>query len=203
MTDTVKRTGGGDLASVDLTEEKRWSHWMQILQRITDDTLPYYPKTVLVFGSTARYLAREPVNHFPKDIDLVVVAGNFPYKTTHTDYGVPVESHHYRVDQIVAIAKILRYDPKAIALPKLYGKMFLKRHCIDVIVAAMLLGPAYGRFGIEQIEVDGMLDARDYSVHRVLYGEQWWARLCEYACDRRGPIKRFSDKIVQQYEFKE
>jgi len=187
---------------MDLTEENRWSEWMRILQRVKTDVIPYYPKTVLVFGSTARYMAREPVNHFPKDIDLVVVAGNLPYKAIHTDYGVPVELHRYHVDQIVAIAKILRYDPKAIALPKLYGKLFLKQHCIDVIVAAMLLGPTYGRFGIEQIEIDGLPDTRDYSVHHALHGEKWWARLREYACDRRGFIKRYSDKMVQQYEFK-
>jgi hypothetical protein len=77
-----------------------------------------------------------------------------------------------------------------------------KEHAIDIIAAAMLLGPEYGSFGIEQIEIDGITDRRDYSVHRVLMGKNWWTRLRQYATERRGPLMRFTDKIVDAYEFK-
>ena len=72
-----------------------------------------------------------------------------------------------------------------------------------VIAAAMMLGPAYGEFGIEQIEINGIIDTRDYSIHRVLMGGGWWARLCRYAAERRGPLMRFTDKMVRNYEFEE
>ena len=71
----------------------------------------------------------------------------------------------------------------------------------DVIVAAMLLGPAYNEFGIEQIDIDGLTDTRDYSIHRVLTGDAWWQRLRRYACERRGPLMRFTDKIAHNYAF--
>lgn len=186
---------------MDPEDEKKWAVWERALERIRADVVEYHPKTVLVFGSTARYMNGKPVDHFPRDIDLLIVTGNPPYKIGHTDYGAPVELHHYRVDQVVTIAKILRYDPRPVALPKLYGRLFLKRHCIDVITAALLLGPDYGHFGIEQIDIDGLPDSRDYSVHTVLCGERWWARLRRYARDRRGLVQRWSDKIVGRYEF--
>ena len=66
----------------------------------------------------------------------------------------------------------------------------------------MMLGPGYGDFGIEQIEIDGITDTRDYSIHRVLMGDAWWERLCRYALERRGPLMRFTDKIVGSYDFK-
>ena len=39
--------------------------------------------------------------------------------------------------------------------------------------------------------------------HKILYGEKWWWYLSEYARERRGALKRFSDKIVGRYEFED
>ena len=79
----------------------------------------------------------------------------------------------------------------------------MKQHSKDVIAACLLLGPDYNQFGIEQIEIDDLPDPRDYSVHKVWHGVKWWEKLSRYAKNRRGPLKRFSDKIVRQYEFEE
>ena len=134
-------------------------------------------------------------------MDILFVGNNPPYKVERKDYGVAVQFNRMPVDQIVAIAKSLRYDSKVSALSKLYSKNVMKLHSIDVIAACLLLGPKYNDFGIEQIEVDGLVDKRDYSVHQVLFGQRWWSRLREYASERRGPWKRFSDKIVQNENF--
>jgi hypothetical protein len=112
-----------------------------------------------------------------------------------------VEVNLFKIHQLTEIAKSLRYDTKPVALSKLYGKNLFKKHARDVIAACLLLGPAYNEFGIEQIEIDGLRDKRDYSVHHVLSGKAWWERICTYAKERRGPLKRFSDKIVENYEF--
>jgi hypothetical protein len=77
----------------------------------------------------------------------------------------------------------------------------VKQHSIDVIAACLLLGSRYNEFGIEQIEIDGLIDKRDYSMHRVLQGEDWWNRLRNYALERRGPWRRFADRMVQNEEF--
>jgi hypothetical protein len=103
--------------------------------------------------------------------------------------------------QFVDIARSLRYDSKAVALSKLYGSVLAKQHAKNVIAACLLLGASYNDFGIEQIEVEVGVDKRDYSIHRVLVGKQWWRRISDYARERRGPLKRFSDKLVSQYEF--
>jgi hypothetical protein len=101
----------------------------------------------------------------------------------------------FRVDQITALAHSLRYDSKLIALSKLYSKNVAKGHARDVIAAALLLGSGYGAFGIEQIEIEDQTDGRDYSLHRVLMGEEWWHQLTIYARKRRGPWKKYSDRL--------
>ncbi len=156
----------------------------------------YHPKALILFGSFARYLIDGPTDHMPNDLDLLVVTANLPFMVTHTDYGCPIELHRFTVDRMVGIARSLRYDSRPVALSKLYGRNVMQRHAIDVIAAAMMLGPNYGDFGIEQIEVNGHSDPRDYSVHRVLTGKRWWTRLCDYATQRRGPLLRFSDKLA-------
>lgn len=176
-------------------------HRVHVIQQITDDLKGYYPKTVLLFGSMARYLAGDRSGHFPNDIDLLVVGDNPPLAVESKDYGCMVEVNLFKIHQLTEIAKSLRYDTKPVALSKLYGKNLFKKHARDVIAACLLLGPAYNEFGIEQIEIDGLRDKRDYSVHHVLSGKAWWERICTYAKERRGPVKRFSDKIVENYEF--
>ena len=161
----------------------------------------YHPKALLLFGSFARYLAGEPNDHTPNDLDLLVITDNPPLMVVNTDYGCPVELHRFTVDRIVGIARTLRYDSRPVALSKLYGRVVVKQHAIDVIAAAMMLGPTYNDFGIEQIEINGITDTRDYSHHRVLMGEVWWERLCRYAAQRRGPWLRFSDKLAHSDVF--
>lgn len=164
--------------------------------QITADIKDYHPKALLLFGSSARYLAGDPGDHFPNDLDLLVIANNVPFTVMNKDYGCTLELHRFTTDRIVGIARSLRYDSRPVALAKLYSRVLTKKHAIDVIAAAMMLGPAYGDYGIEQIDIDGITDTRDYSIHRVLMGEAWWKRLCRFAVQRRGPLMRFSDKIV-------
>jgi hypothetical protein len=106
-----------------------------------------------------------------------------------------------RTHVLVEIARSLRYDSRPVALSKLYGNQLIKQQANRVIAASLLLGPDYRSFGIEQIEVDGLEDPRDYSVHQVLLGRAWWRQIVEFARERRGPFKRFSDKIVQRDVF--
>ena len=172
------------------------------LALLTRDLIQEHPKALLLFGSMARYMVGQTLEHMPKDLDLLMIGGNFPAEVQARDYGTAFELHYFSVSRVVEIAKSLRYDSKAIALAKLYSKTIVINHAKNIIVASLLLGPSYGEFGIEQIEVDGLTDKRDYSIHRVLYGESWWRRLTQYARQRRGPIKRFSDKLagVDQFE---
>jgi hypothetical protein len=170
---------------------------LSAITRITADMKDYHPKALLLFGSFARYLAGEPADHLPNDLDLLAITNNSPFKVTNSDYGCPVELHRFTVDRIVGIARSLRYDSRPVALSKLYGRVLVKKHAIDVIAAAMMLGPTYKEFGIEQIEINGITDRRDYSIHRVLTGETWWKRLSRYAAQRRGPLMRFSDKLAR------
>ncbi|MCB2145438.1 MAG: nucleotidyltransferase domain-containing protein [Deltaproteobacteria bacterium] len=174
---------------------------LSAIERIKADLIDYHPKALLLFGSLARCLVGEPGDHLPNDVDLLVVTNNTPFLVMKTDYGCAVELHSFPVNRIVDIARSLRYDSRPVALSKLYSRVLAKEHAIDVIAAAMMLGPAYGDFGIEQIEINGITDTRDYSIKRVLMGEAWWRHLCRYACERRGPLMRFTDKIVRNYDF--
>lgn len=184
-----------------MESDTRLATMLQVIERIKAALVDYHPKAALVFGSLARSLAGDPGDRPPNDIDLLVVTNNTPFILMQTDYGVPVELHSFTVDRMVGIAKCLRYDSRPVALSKLYGRVLAKEHAIDVIAAAMLLGPGYGTFGIEQIDIDGIADNRDYSIHRVLTGNEWWARLCRYARQRRGPLKRFVDKVAHTDDF--
>ena len=171
-----------------------------VVQQIALDLEVYYPKTVLLFGSAARLMgsAGEGV---PNDIDMIFVGNNQPFRPLNKTYPLPLELHHIRVHRMVEIARVLRYDAKPIALSKLYGTTLARQHSIDIILAAMLLGPSYNDFGIEQIAIGNDLDERDYSFHQVLFGDAWWQRLTRYARETRGLLGRFSDKIVHRYEF--
>ena len=171
------------------------------LEQLSEDIQEYYPKAVLLFGSLARWLAGIKAERPPNDMDILVVGNMSPFKVERKDYGVPMQLNRLPVDQTLAIAKSLRYDTKVAALSKLYSKNVMKQHSIDVIAACLMLGPQYNEFGIEQIEIDGIIDKRDYSVHRVLVGQDWWQRLVAYAQERRGPWKRFSDRIVLNDNF--
>jgi hypothetical protein len=175
----------------------RWA----VITQVTEDLRQYYPSTAVLFGSMARCLAGIETDNIPKDIDIMVVGNNPPTGIERKEWGYPVELHRFQRYQFIDIAKSLRYDTKPIALSKLYSSVLAKQHARNVIAACMLLGPSYNDFGFEQIEVDTGIDERDYSIHRVLIGKDWWQKISAYARERRGPLKRFSDKLVRQYEF--
>lgn len=172
-----------------------------VVRQIVDELKAYYPKVVLLFGSAACLLSGDGGVDAPNDIDMIFVGNNVPFQPLKATYALPLELHHIRVERMVEIARTLRYDPKPVALSKLYGTTLARQHSIDIIIAALLLGPAYNDFGIEQIADGNQLDVRDYSLHRALDGEGWWCQLTRYARERRGILGKFSDKVVHRYEF--
>ncbi|MDJ0783966.1 MAG: hypothetical protein QNJ22_18490 [Desulfosarcinaceae bacterium] len=172
-----------------------------VVTEIVTQLSDYHPRAALLFGSMARLAAGAAVDHFPRDIDLLLVGNNTPFDLIQRSYAHPVEWHCFRIEEMVGVARCLRYDPKPLALTRLYGRNVAKQHARDVIAACLLLGPGYRDFGIEQIEIEGREDTRDYSVHEVLRGESWWRRLSAYARQRRGPFWRFSDKLAGTYLF--
>jgi hypothetical protein len=174
-----------------------------ILTDIVRDLNDHHPRVVLLFGSMARMLAGMETVHFPHDIDLLVVGDQIPVSLEKKDYGFPTEMIRMRTHTLTEIARSLRYDSRPLALAKLYGKQLTQQHAAPVIAACLLLGSAYRAFGIEQIELDGLEDQRDYSVHQVLLGRRWWRKIVAYARERRGPLRRLSDKIVQRNIFED
>jgi hypothetical protein len=169
---------------------------LAVLPRIVRDLEKHHPRAVLLYGSMARWRTGYATDTMPGDIDVLVVGDQTPVGVEAWDYGYPTEIHRMRVHTLTEIARSLRYDTRPIALSKLYGNQLIKQHADKVVAACLLLGPDYRSFGIEQIEVDGQEDRRDYSVHEVLLGQEWWQKVVDYTRERRGPLRRFSDKIV-------
>lgn len=188
-------------ANMDHDHEEKLRSCQAVVETIVRRLPDYHPKAALLFGSLARLTAGLHVDHFPRDIDILLVGNNRPLDLNHKSHLHPVELHHYRIEEILGVARCLRYDPKPVALTRLYTRNVVKQHARDVIAACLLLGSAYGEFGIEQLEIDGHVDTRDYSVHQVLFGDAWWRRLCAYARQRRGGLLRFSDKLAGTYAF--
>lgn len=174
---------------------------MDVLHKIVAELETYHPRVVLLFGSMARLRAGIDTSHMPNDMDLLVVGDQIPAVFETKYFGYPTEITRMRTHTMTEIARSLRYDSRPVALSKLYGNQLIKKQASNVIAASLLLGPGYRAFGIEQIEVDGREDERDYSVHQVLFGDNWWRQIVDYARERRGPLKRFSDKIVQREMF--
>lgn len=155
-----------------------------------------HPKAILLFGSAAAFLEDPTAHPPPNDLDILLVADNPLPDMDFADLNPPVELHRFRIGDAMAVARCLRYDTKALALARLYTKNLAKQHARDVILASLLLGPSYNDFGIEQIDVGGRPDTRDYSRHRVLYGHDWWRRLSAWARQRRSLFERLADKSV-------
>ena len=174
---------------------------LETLPRITHDLTVHHPMAVVLFGSLARHLDGLPLEQPPQDIDILVVGDNVPPTIAKKYQDAPLELLRFRVHPFLALARSLRYDPKPMALARLYSQQLAHQHARSVIAACLLLGPGYRQFGIEQIEIDGLEDTRDYSIQQVLFGEQWWHQISNFARERRGPLKRFSDKIVGNDRF--
>lgn len=159
------------------------------------------PRAVVLFGSVARLAAGAVPERPPRDLDLFLVGDTPPVAVEAGDYGVPLQLHRLRIRECVELARTLRYDPRPVALAKLYAHQVMRGEAVRVIAACLLLGSGYRAFGIQQIEVDGREDTRDYAAQRVLQGRRWWGRLQAFAQDRRGPWKRFSDRLVEEDRF--
>jgi hypothetical protein len=185
------------LALVDRSMKGQFYQQQAILADIVGDLKRHHPKVVLLFGSMARMLTGMVAVPPPNDIDLLAVGDQIPAFLETKDYGFPTELIRMRTRTLTEIARSLRYDSRPVALAKLYGHQLAKQHAIPVIAACLLLGETYRSFGIEQIELDGREDKRDYSVHQVLLGQAWWRQLVAYTRERRGPLKRLSDKMVR------
>jgi hypothetical protein len=177
--------------------EGQFNKQQEIIAAIVGDLKRHRPKAVLLYGSMARMLAGMEMREPPNDIDLLVIGDQIPVTMETKDYGFPTEMIRMRTHSLTEIARSLRYDSRPVALAKLYGHQLAKQHASPVIAACLLLGETYRLFGIEQIELDGREDPRDYSVHQVLLGHAWWRQIVLYARERRGPLKRLSDKIVR------
>ena len=160
--------------------------------RLFDDA----PRAVVLFGSAVDFLSAGGRGRPPNDIDLFLVGDWPPPQNLPGDPRFPPEVHRLRTAEAVEIATMLRYDARPVALARLYTDNVVRRHALRVIAACLLLGPAYRRFGIEQIEIGGREDPRDYARQKVLYGHEWWGGLSAWARERRGPWLRWSDRLV-------
>ena len=171
------------------------------LESLAREMTGCHPRAILLFGSAAAFLEDPRALPPPHDLDILLVADNPLPEIGFGKLSPPVELHRFRVAEATAVARSLRYDAKAVALSKLYAKNVAKQHARDVILASLLLGPAYKAYGIQQIDVDGRTDPRDYSRHRVLFGHDWWQRLSAWARQRRGLFERLADKAVMADQF--
>lgn len=185
-----------------MAEPRPTPHELNILlKKLKDDLSACYPKAVLLFGSTVGFLQDPRSNPVPNDLDILLVSDNPLIDISLANFYPPVELHRFRSDEASAVARSLRYDTRVVAISKLYAKNVAKQHARDVILASILLGPTYNDFGIEQIDVRGRVDTRDYSRHLVLYGHDWWQRLTQWARQRRSLLERLADKAVMADRF--
>jgi len=182
--------------------DPRLRRHMAALRRLTRELAAGHARSVLLFGSTARRLIGSRQDRVPADLDIIAVTNNYFPPPAEQAYGLPVQLHRFRIERMIALAAMLRYDPKPVILARLYGHNVIQGHARRVIAACLLLGPDYPEFGIQQIDIDGRADTRDYSVHQVMHGHEWWARLTAFARERRGPIKRLSDRLTGLDQFR-
>lgn len=151
------------------------------VEKATRSLMRCYPKTVVLFGSAARYLCGMQAQE-PEDIDLLYVGSI--QQIEKEAYDIPVDLFFFEEHEILSIAKSLRYLPRSIGRAKMYFKDTWKGYVRSDIAACLLLGPAYAEYGFLQMENEER--PRDYSVHRVLHGPAWWRALLQYAQEHRG-----------------
>lgn len=172
-----------------------------VLGDIVSAFLPSRPKVMLLFGSAVVFLDAAGDAPVPNDLDILLV-GDLLMASLEADvFPIPVETHRFRTEEMLSIAHTLRYFPKPLALSRLYGKAVIRQHSRNIIAACLLLGPTYRNFGIEQIDINGLEDTRDYSKHRVLHGGNWWGRLQAFARERRTVIQYMADRIIGADQF--
>ena len=167
-----------------------------ILKLIRDDLRAHHPKTVLLFGSAARYLQKIQAEE-PEDFDIFYVAPFTP--TLSGSIPVKVDLHCYKEYEIIRIARSLRYSPKFLSRAKMYMQDTWHATLSSDIAACLLLGPSYQSYGFLQMENEKTF--RDYSIHEVLLGKAWWQALQTWAQEYRGPKGLFFDKALGNDRF--
>lgn len=167
-----------------------------VLKQITRDLIRYYPRTVILFGSSARYL-KGIQTEAPKDIDLLYVGSMPPIE--RKQYDIPLDLFFFETREMVSIARSLRYLPKAAARAKMFLKDNWKGYVRADISACLLLGAKYPEYGFLQMETEEKY--RDYAVHEVLHGSNWWHALQQYAREHRGVKGLGIDKTLGQDGF--
>ena len=169
----------------------------EIWELIRDDLAAHHPKTVLLFGSAARWMQKLQ-NEKTKVFDVFYVASFTPVLSKSLP--VKVDLHAYKEYEIIRIARSLRYSPRFLSRAKMYMQDTWHATLRSDIAACLLLGPAYQDYGFLQMENEETF--RDYSIHEVIFGKTWWRSLQAWTQDYRGPKGLFFDKVLANDQFK-
>lgn len=163
----------------------------EIVKQIRQDYMEFYPKALIIFGSAARFLAGAQTEA-PQDIDVLFVGSIKPFRTKQ--YPITHDLFFYPEDEIINIAKSLRYHPRAVSRAKMYMRDTWEGIVRSDIAACLLLGATYQEYGFLQMENEATF--RDYSVHIPIYGDDWWHSLQHYARRHRGWRGLIVDKAL-------
>ena len=169
----------------------------KILKLIRDDLSAHHPRTVLLFGSAARYLHKIQEEE-PEDFDIFYVAPFTP--ALSETIPVDVDMHCYTEYELIRIARSLRYSPKFLSRAKMYMQDTWHATLRSDIAACLLLGPSYQDYGFLQMENEETF--RDYSIHEVLLGKKWWQSIQAWTQKYRGPKGLFFDKALGNDRFR-
>ncbi len=161
------------------------------IKQIARDYSGFYPKALIVFGSAARYLLKIQAEE-PQDIDLLFVGSIKPFSSRH--YAFKHDLFHFYDDEIISIAKSLRYNPKSVSRAKMYMRDSWDGIVRSDIASCLLLGSSYQAYGFLQMENEAQY--RDYSIHTAIHGEKWWHALQAYAQEYRGLKGLMIDKAL-------
>lgn len=153
----------------------------EVVNQIRRDYMAFYPKSLIIFGSAARFLTGMQTEA-PQDIDVIFIGSIKPFRTTQ--YPIAHDLFFYPTDEIIGIAKSLRYHPRAVSRAKMYMRDTWEGIVRSDIAACLLLGASYPEYGFLQMENEAKF--RDYSVQIAIYGDDWWHSLQQYARQYRG-----------------
>ena len=169
----------------------------EILELIRDDLAAHHPKTVLLFGSAARYMQKLQKEK-PKDFDVFYVASFTPVLSKSLP--VKVDLHAYKEYEIIRIARSLRYSPRFLSRAKMYMQDTWHATLRSDIAACLLLGPAYQDNGFLHMENEETF--RDYSIHEEIIGKTRRRSIQAWTQEYRGPTGLFFDKVLANDQFK-
>ena len=169
----------------------------KVIEQIRTEYLAFYPNALILFGSTARHLAGLQTEA-PQDIDIAFIGKMKPLRTAQC--AINHDLFFYFEDEMINIAKSLRYHPRALSRAKMYMRDSWEGIVRSDIAACLLLGACYQDYGFLQMENEEKF--RDYSVHIVIHGEAWWRSLQKYAQLHRGLTGLIVDKAHHLDAFK-